>query len=107
MLDFPTRTIQTQSAPENAGTKQLARGHAVVRKFLSNKTPTVLTLRLVSPARLHGFTFGVASFGHRVKLLDAIAALESDAGAKAPSLAVASPASSTAPPTVASVAEAV
>src|SRR5262249_53124724 len=24
MLDFPTRTIQTQSAPENAGTKQLA-----------------------------------------------------------------------------------
>src|SRR6516165_2890138 len=23
MLDFPTRTIQTQSAPENAGTKQL------------------------------------------------------------------------------------
>jgi hypothetical protein len=24
MLDFPTRTIQTQSAPENAGTKHLA-----------------------------------------------------------------------------------
>src|ERR1700733_14875283 len=24
MLDFPARTIQTQSAPENAGTKQLA-----------------------------------------------------------------------------------
>jgi hypothetical protein len=23
MLDFPTRTIQTQSAPENAGTKHL------------------------------------------------------------------------------------
>jgi hypothetical protein len=23
MLDFPARTIQTQSAPENAGTKQL------------------------------------------------------------------------------------
>src|SRR5215831_10701405 len=50
---------------------------------------------------------GVASFGHRVKLLDAIAALRSDAGAKAPSLAVASPASSAALPTVASVAEAV
>jgi hypothetical protein len=23
MLDFPARTIQTQSAPENAGTKQV------------------------------------------------------------------------------------
>jgi hypothetical protein len=23
MLDFPARTIQTQSAPQNAGTKQL------------------------------------------------------------------------------------
>ena len=30
---------------------------------------------------------GVASFGHRVKLLDAIAALRSDASNKAPSLA--------------------
>jgi SAM domain (Sterile alpha motif) len=29
---------------------------------------------------------GVASFGHRVKLLDAIAALRNDAGAKAPSV---------------------
>src|SRR6516225_478211 len=27
MLDFPTRTIQTQSAPENAGTKQLGFFH--------------------------------------------------------------------------------
>src|ERR1700722_14182322 len=25
MLDFPARTIQTQSAPENAGTKQLVK----------------------------------------------------------------------------------
>ena len=29
---------------------------------------------------------GVASFGHRVKLLDAVAALRSDAGGKAPSV---------------------
>jgi hypothetical protein len=28
MLDLPTRTIQTQSAPENAGTKQLAKAQA-------------------------------------------------------------------------------
>ena len=41
---------------------------------------------------------GVTSVGHRLKLLDAIAALRSDAGAKAPSLAVASPASSASPP---------
>jgi transposase len=27
MLDFPARTIQTQSAPENAGTKHLANQH--------------------------------------------------------------------------------
>src|ERR1700751_5506537 len=32
---------------------------------------------------------GVASFGHRVKLLDAIAALRSDASGKAPSIAAA------------------
>jgi class 3 adenylate cyclase len=50
---------------------------------------------------------GVTALGHRVKLLDAIAALRSDAGAKAPSLAAVSPASSAAPPTVASVAETV
>jgi hypothetical protein len=36
---------------------------------------------------------GVTALGHRVKLLDAIAALRSDAGAKAPSLAAVSPAS--------------
>src|SRR5215831_2822801 len=48
---------------------------------------------------------GVTAVGHRLKLLDAIAVLRSDAGAKTPSLAVASPASSAAPPTVASVGE--
>ena len=34
---------------------------------------------------------GVASLGHRRKLLDAIAALRTDAGAKAPSAGVATP----------------
>ena len=50
---------------------------------------------------------GVASIGHRVKLLDAIAALRSDASMQAPSVTVA-PARPSAPkPTAAPVAEAV
>ena len=48
---------------------------------------------------------GVVSLGHRRKLLDAITALRS--GAKAASPAVASPASSAAPPTVTSITETV
>jgi class 3 adenylate cyclase len=36
---------------------------------------------------------GVASFGHRVKLLEAVAALRSDAGSKAPAVDAATPAS--------------
>src|SRR5262245_51424599 len=50
---------------------------------------------------------GVTAVGHRLKLLDAITALRSDVGAKASSLALASRASSTAPPTAASVLETV
>ena len=50
---------------------------------------------------------GVTALGHRVKLLDAIAALRTDAGVKAPSLGVAPAQPSAARPTVAPVAEVV
>src|SRR6476646_3538065 len=50
---------------------------------------------------------GVASFGHRVKLLDAIAALRSDASGKASSVAAVPARPSAATPTSAPVAEAI
>src|SRR6476659_1590436 len=50
---------------------------------------------------------GVASFGHRVKLLDAIAALRSDAGAQAPPLATSPAGPASTAQMVAAVAEAV
>jgi hypothetical protein len=34
MLDFPTRTIQTQSAPENAGTKHLSDGKDITHPLV-------------------------------------------------------------------------
>jgi hypothetical protein len=37
MLDLPTRTIQTQSAPENAGTKHLGNPDAVTLKQIQAK----------------------------------------------------------------------
>ena len=49
---------------------------------------------------------GVASVGHRVKLLDAIAALRAEGGVKAPSPAAAPAGQSPTPPSAASVAEA-
>jgi class 3 adenylate cyclase/predicted ATPase len=49
---------------------------------------------------------GVASFGHRVKLLDAIAALRAEGGAQAPSSAAAPAGQLATPPTAASVAQA-
>ena len=49
---------------------------------------------------------GVASFGHRVKLLDAIAALRSDAGAQAPPLATSPAGPASTAQMVAAVAEA-
>jgi class 3 adenylate cyclase/predicted ATPase len=50
---------------------------------------------------------GVTALGHRLKLLDAIAALRTDEGVKAPSLGLAPAQPSAARPTVAPVAEAV
>ena len=50
---------------------------------------------------------GVTAVGHRLKLLDAIAALRSDAGGKTPPVAAAPPRPSAAEPTSAPVAEAV
>jgi class 3 adenylate cyclase len=50
---------------------------------------------------------GVASFGHRVKLLDAIAALRNDASVQTPSVAATPTRPSAATPTAAPVAEAV
>jgi len=49
---------------------------------------------------------GVASFGHRVKLLDAIAALRAEGGVEAPSAAAARAEQSATPPSAGSVAQA-
>jgi hypothetical protein len=49
---------------------------------------------------------GVTSVGHRVKLLDAIAALRAEGGLKAPSPAAAPAGQSATPPSAASVAQA-
>jgi probable HAF family extracellular repeat protein len=48
MLDLPTRTIQTQSAPENAGTKQLG---------INNKGEVTGAALLANPAPFHAFLY--------------------------------------------------
>ena len=50
---------------------------------------------------------GVSALGHRRKLLDAIAALRTDAGTKAPTMAVEPPRPSPPTPTITPVAQAV
>ena len=45
MLDFPTRTIQTRSAPENAGTKHLSHLGVLFNPTLASYRSAVLTVK--------------------------------------------------------------